>query len=191
MFLNFKSKNPVVSIDIPSGISSNNGKILGCAIKADFTITFHRKKVGHIMGFGREYSGKVKVADIGFIQKKMKARFLKNPPILWIKSFPWKNFSSHKYSRGRVVVFGGKEELVGATILSSLAALKTGTGSVKIICSKKTLPIYSLKFPSVLKVKIDNLNLLKKLIIKEKNSVFLIGPGAGVNQLTKKRTTSK
>ncbi len=78
--------------------------------------------------------------------------------------------------------------MTGSTILSSEAALRVGTGSVKIICSKKTLPIYSSKFPSVLKEEINDLISLKKLIVKEKNSIFLIGPGAGINQLTKKRT---
>ena len=48
-----QSKNPVVSVDIPSGVCSNTGEILGSAIKADFTITFHRKKIGHIFGFGK------------------------------------------------------------------------------------------------------------------------------------------
>ena len=61
-----KKNNPVISVDIPSGISSNTGQILGSAIKADFTVTFHRKKVGHVMGYGKEFSGKVKVVDIGF-----------------------------------------------------------------------------------------------------------------------------
>jgi len=89
--------NSVVSVDIPSGISSNNGQILGIAIKADFTVTFHRKKVGHILGHGKEYSGKLKVTDIGFGNKKMKTRYLENCPTLWIKYFPWKKFSAHKY----------------------------------------------------------------------------------------------
>ena len=53
------------------------------------------------------------------------------------------------------------------------------------------MPIYSSKFPSSLKEEINNLNSLKKLVVKEKNSIFLIGPGAGVNQLTKKRTKSR
>ena len=55
-----QSKNPVVSVDIPSGVCSNTGEILGSAIKADFTITFHRKKIGHIIGFGKQFSGKLK-----------------------------------------------------------------------------------------------------------------------------------
>ena len=107
---------------------------------------------------------------------------IKNSPNLWLKNFPWKKPSGHKYSRGKVAIYGGKKELVGATILSSLAALKTGTGSVKIICSKNTLHIYSVKFPSTLKAEINNINELKKFLKKEKITSMLIGPGAGSNK---------
>ena len=118
----------------------------------------------------------------------MKKKIKINSSKLWLNKFPWKKRTDHKYSRGKLIIFGSQPNMIGSTILSSEAALRVGTGSVKIVCSKKTLPIYSLKFPSVLKEEVNNLNSLKKLIIKEKNSVFLIGPGAGVNQLTKKRT---
>jgi NAD(P)H-hydrate epimerase len=118
----------------------------------------------------------------------MKINLKVNSSKLWLNKFPWKKRTDHKYSRGKLVIFGSQLNMIGSTILSAEAALRVGTGSVKIICSKKTLPIYSLKFSSVLKVEINNLNLLKKLIIKEKNSIFLIGPGAGSNQLTKKKT---
>ena len=112
----------------------------------------------------------------------------KNSPNLWLKKFPWKQFSGHKYSRGRVVVYGGKRELIGATILSSLAALKTGTGSIKIICSKSTLDAYSIKFPSALKIKISNIKELKNFLKKEKITSILIGPGAGSNVKLKEIT---
>ena len=118
----------------------------------------------------------------------MKVNLKINSSKLWLNKFPWKKRNDHKYSRGKLIIFGSQPNMIGSTILSSEAALRVGTGSVKIICSKKTLPMYSLKFPSVLKEEISNLNLLKKLVIKEKNSIFLIGPGAGSNQLTKKRT---
>ena len=111
-----------------------------------------------------------------------------NSPNLWLSNFPWKKKNDHKYSRGKLVVVGSQSNMAGATILASEAALRVGIGSVKIICSKKTLPIYSLKFPSSLKEVIINLKSFKKLIINEKNSVFLIGPGAGSNQQTKERT---
>ena len=183
-----KNNNPVISVDIPSGISSNSGQILGSAIKADFTVTFHRKKVGHVLGYGKEFSGKLKIADIGFNQKKMKIHYLENSPYLWVKHFPWKKFLDHKYSRGRVVVYGGQREFTGAAILSAQAALRVGTGSVKIICTKNTLQIYSLKFPSVLKVEINDIYQLEKFIKKEKITSILIGPGSGSNKKIKEIT---
>ena len=111
-----------------------------------------------------------------------------NSPNLWLSNFPWKKKKHHKYSRGKMIVLGGQFNMTGATILSAEAALRVGIGSVKILCNKKTLPIYSLRFPSVLKEIVNNLSSLKKLIIKEKNSVFLIGPGSGSNQKTKEKT---
>ena len=60
------------------------------------------------------------------MQNKHRYKIPKNAPNLWIDYFPWKKHSGHKYSRGRVVVHGGKKEFVGATILSSLAALNVG-----------------------------------------------------------------
>jgi len=113
---------------------------------------------------------------------------IKNSPNLWLKNFPWKKPSGHKYSRGKVAIYGGKKELIGATILSSLAALRTGTGSVKIICSKNTLHTYSVKFPSVLKAEVNNINELKKFLKKEKITSILIGPGAGSNKKIKEIT---
>jgi len=183
-----KSNNKVVSVDIPSGISSDTGKILGSAIKADYTVTFHIKKLGHLFDPGKEFSGKIKVADIGFSNKKMKIRYLENSPYLWKKYFPWKKTSGHKYSRGRVVVHGGQKEFTGATILSAQAALRTGTGSVRIICSKNTLQIYSIKFPSVLKTEINDIYQMEKFLKKEKITSILIGPGSGSNKKIKEIT---
>ena len=183
-----KSKNPVISVDIPSGLCSNTGKILGCAIKANFTITFHRKKIGHLIDHGKDFCGKIKVVDIGFSKKKMKNHSLLNSPNLWFKNFPWKKYSGHKYSRGRVIIYGGKNEFTGAAILSAQAALRTGTGSAKIICSKDTLHVYSVKFPSVLKTVINNVHQLETFLKKEKITSMLIGPGAGSNKKIKEIT---
>ena len=176
-----KSKNTVLSVDIPSGVCSNSGKILGSAIKADFTIIFHRKKIGNVIGNGKNFCGEIKVVDIGFYQKKIKSRYKENSPELWKQYFPWKKRFDHKYSRGRTVIYGSQKEYTGATILSALAALRTGTGSVKILCSQNTLQVYSLKFPSVLKKEINNINQLEFFRKKEKITSLLIGPGAGTS----------
>ena len=106
----------------------------------------------------------------------------------WLRNFPFKKNNSHKYNRGQLIVVGGEKEMAGATLLSAEAALRTGVGSVKIICNKQTLPIYSLKFPSLLKVEINTFKEFKKFVMRNKNSVYLIGPGAGVTLSTLNRT---
>ena len=117
-------------------------------------------------------------------------KLIKNTPKIWIKKFPWKKKSSNKYSRGRVLILGGQKHMIGATLLAAEACLRVGVGSVKIICTKETLPILSLKFPSVLKIEINNLAFLKTFLKKEKKttSVALVGPGAGNNNKTMKFT---
>ena len=122
------------------------------------------------------------------MQNTHRYKTIKNLPDLWVKRFPWKKLLGHKYSRGRVVIYGGIKEFVGATILSSLAALKTGTGAVKIICTKDTIQTYLVKFPSVLKAEINNINELKKFLNREKITALLVGPGAGSNKKTKEIT---
>ena len=114
--------------------------------------------------------------------------FINNSKNLWIKKFPFKTRKSHKYSRGQLIVVAGKKEMIGATMLSAEVALRTGVGSVKILCSKKTFPFLALKFPSLLKKEINNLKDFKKFVNKNKNSVYLIGPGAGVSSITMKKT---
>ena len=121
-------------------------------------------------------------------KKIKKLRPIKNSPKLWIKKFPWKKASGHKYSRGKVVIYGGKKEFTGATILASEASLRSGTGSVRILCNKDTLQIYSLKFPSVLKSEINDIEQLKNFLKKEKITSILIGPGSGKNKKIKEIT---
>ena len=110
-----------------------------------------------------------------------------NSPLNWLKNFPFKKITDHKYSRGKLIIVGGQKEMLGATILSAESALRTGVGSVKIICNKETLPIYSIKFPSLLKKEINKFEEFKKFVLKNKESTFLIGPGAGSNKTTKQK----
>ena len=117
-------------------------------------------------------------------------KLLKNTPKIWLKKFPWKKKSSNKYSRGRVLILGGQKNMIGATILAAEACLRVGVGSVKIICTKETLPILSRKFPSALKIEINNISFLKSFLRKERKTtmVALVGPGAGKSSKTMKFT---
>ena len=78
-------------------------------------------------------------------------KIIKNSLSFWVKNFPFKNNKSHKYSRGQLIVVSGENQMVGASMLSAEAALRTGVGSVKILCSKKNFKLFTLKFPSMLK----------------------------------------
>ena len=69
-----KSKQKIISIDIPSGIHGDTGKVLGCAIKANITLTLHAKKIGHTLYPGIDYCGKIIVINIG-INKKLNNYF--------------------------------------------------------------------------------------------------------------------
>ena len=120
--------------------------------------------------------------------KIKKFKFKNNTPKLWVKKFPWKKLNGHKYSRGKVVIYGGKREFTGATILAAEASLRTGTGSTRIICNRDTLKIFSLKFSSVLKSEINNINQLKSFLKKEKITSILIGPGSGTSKKIKQIT---
>ena len=88
------------------------------------------------------------------------------------------------------MILGGQKNMIGATILAAEACLRVGVGSVKIICTKETLPILSRKFPSALKVEINNLSFLKSFLRKERKTtmVALAGPGAGKSSKTMKFT---
>ncbi|MBT4698916.1 MAG: NAD(P)H-hydrate dehydratase [Alphaproteobacteria bacterium] len=183
-----KKKTFTISIDMPTGISSDNGQAMGEAIKANLTLALHCKKIGHVLFPGVYFSGVIKVLDIGIrrsLNKIIDNRIKENNPNLWInKKFPWKKYNSHKYSRGRVYIYGSLKNYIGASLLSSSAAIRCGTGSVTIISNKDTIDKYNQKFFSLLKVEINSDEELKNFLNSSPITSFLIGPGAGVNQQT-------
>ena len=89
-------------------------------------------------------------------------KIIKNSMGFWVKNFPFKNNKSHKYNRGQLIVVSGENQMmVGASMLSAEAALRTGVGSVKILCSNKNFKLFALKFPSMLKKEVNSLNEFK------------------------------
>jgi hydroxyethylthiazole kinase-like uncharacterized protein yjeF len=186
--INNKKKAFAFSIDIPTGISSDSGLVMGEAIKADLTLALHCKKIGHVLFPGVYFSGLIKILDIGIrksLNKIAGNRIKENNPNLWInKKFPWKKYNSHKYSRGRVFIYGALKNYIGASLLSSNAAIRCGAGSVTVVANKDTIDKYNQSFFSLLKVEINSIEELKNFLNNTSITSFLIGPGAGVNQKT-------
>ncbi len=173
----------VVSIDIPSGINSDTGVVMGAAIKAKTTITFFRKKPGHLLLPGREYCSEVQLSDIGIpdsVLATIRPKLWQNDPALWLKRYPWPQPSQYKYDRGHVLVIGG--EMTGAGRLAAHAAQRIGAGLVTVACPEKVTAIYAGSSPSLIVQGYKDPAEIEKILQKRKVNCVLVGPGAGLDQ---------
>jgi NAD(P)H-hydrate epimerase len=126
---------PVVSVDIPSGISSDTGRVMGCAVKAGYTVTFGLPKRGHLLYPGAEYTGQLFIEDIGFPGPLLESEKIKvNLPGRedMISLLPERPEYSHKGTYGHVLLVAGSKGKTGAALMAAKACLKTGAGLVTI-----------------------------------------------------------
>ena len=185
-----KSKALKISIDIASGIDADSGNLLPISVKADHTITFAAPKLGHYLLPGKSNSGKIHVVSIGEkkseIQKASKETKVKlNTPNFWIKNFKWPTMIDHKYSRGHVLVKSGPLTATGASRLSAISALRSGAGAVTLSSDTNALVVNASHLTSVMLKEINNADELSTFMEEKKIDTVIIGPGSGVNKLTK------
>lgn len=126
---------PIFSIDIPSGLNADTGRPMGCAVKARATATFAFAKIGHILFPGREYTGRLKIINIGippFIadRKAPMCRLMEEDKILSL--FESRPMDSHKGSFGHLLVVAGSQGKTGAAALGANAAMASGAGLVTL-----------------------------------------------------------
>ena len=135
---------PVVAVDLPSGINGTTGAVMGVAVKASETVTFFRRKIGHVLLPGRLHCGTISIADIGIradVLDRIKPRASLNAPALWGRSFPVPRVDGHKYSRGHAVVVSGGVSSTGAARLAARGALRAGAGLVTIASPREALAV--------------------------------------------------
>ncbi|WP_091742563.1 NAD(P)H-hydrate dehydratase [Phenylobacterium immobile] len=125
-----ESPSRVVAVDLPSGLSGDTGRPLGACVAAALTVTFHARKIGHVLEPGRSLCGEVVVADIGLAP--LATTVVENDVALWLAGFPWPDAASHKHSRGRMLVVSGDAWNTGAARLSARAGLRIGAGVVTL-----------------------------------------------------------
>jgi hydroxyethylthiazole kinase-like uncharacterized protein yjeF len=133
-FLN-ASALPVVSVDIPSGISSDNGQIMGEAVRADYTVTFGLPKVGHVIYPGAEYRGELFVENIGFPEELLTSDAIGLQSVeraMASALVPERPAYSHKGDYGHVLVVAGSKGKTGAALMTAKACLRAGAGMVTI-----------------------------------------------------------
>lgn len=175
-----QAEKPVTAIDIPSGISGDTGKILGCAVKATVTITFGGYKRGHLLYPGKEYCGKTKLVQMGFHQKTLRefaTAFTMEDEDDWM---PKRSAYSNKGSYGKVLIVAGNETMAGAACFSGEAAYRMGAGLVKIISSSENRNILQTRLPECLFGEREELEHALSWC-----DCILFGPGLGVSEQTK------
>lgn len=183
-----RSGLPVCAVDVPSGLDGATGRPLGeVCLRASHTVTFFRKKPGHVLMPGRALCGDITVADIGIpaaVLQEVGWDACENAPSLWHKAYPWPRLESHKYQRGHVLVVGG-EGMTGAARLSAMAAARAGAGLVTVAAPEPVWHIYATALTSIMVHRLDDADGLGVLLADARKNVIVVGPGAGVSEATR------
>lgn len=181
-------KLPIVAVDVPSGLMGDTGEVLG-AVAAVLTVTFFRKKPGHLLLPGRSLCGEVVVADIGTpasVLEQIAPDTFENDPGLWLAQLPRPDDGGNKYTRGHALILGGYP-MTGAARMAARAAARAGAGLTTIAVSEVALPIYATALTSVMVRPIVAPEDFQHLLDDRRFTAFLIGPGAGIGDETRSR----
>ena len=173
-----------VAVDVPTGIDSDTGDVLGEAVKANLTITFHRTKKG--FENAKEHVGELTVKDIGLPKEFEK---FAGPGDVLLATKP-RSSESHKGDFGRLLVIGGSETFSGAPAYVALAALRTGVDLAYVAAPEKTAHAIASMSPDLITIKLEgthlnvgNVSALKTHI--EAANAIALGPGIGLHPETR------
>ena len=178
----------VHAVDLPSGINGTTGAVMGAAVKATHTITFFRRKVGHLLLPGRLHCGSVEIADIGIpanVLDRIKPSVTVNEPDLWARCFPIPQVDAHKYTRGHVVVVSGGVSSTGAARLAARGALRAGAGLVTIGSPSEALAVNASASLAIMVRAVDGSRELADFLGDRRRNAVVLGPGVGVGPETR------
>ena len=181
---------PVCAVDLPSGVNGEDGAVLGAALQAQLTITFFRKKPGHVLFPGRALCGPTAVAQIGIpdtVLPDLAGYTAENSPDVWSATFPWPQLAGHKYSRGHALVVGGNR-MTGAARLAARAAARAGAGLVTLAAPGPAWPVYATALESIMVEGFCDEYSFESLLADTRKNVFVVGPGLGVSEVTQNQT---
>ena len=188
---------PILAIDVPSGLSGDLGCPLdgpdGLCIHANHTVTFFRKKPGHLFFPGRALCGEVKVADIGIpdsVLRTIGAKTFENGRELWREHFPVLSPTGHKYDRGHAVVVSGPMHATGAARLAARAALRIGAGLVSVASPPDAVAVNAAQLTAIMVKPFDGPKGLSALLSDKRFNAVALGPGCGVGAATQDLTAA-
>jgi hydroxyethylthiazole kinase-like uncharacterized protein yjeF len=181
------SRLPGIAVDVPSGVDGATGEVRGAAAPAAMTVTFFRKKPGHLLLPGRALCGEVVLVDIGIPATVLGAiapRTHENGPELWLDAFPWPRLDTHKYKRGHALIAGGAV-MTGAARLAARAAARIGAGLVTVAAPSTAWPVYAATLTGVIVRPVAGAQDFAELLADARRNAVLIGPGAGATAETR------
>lgn len=170
----------VIAVDLPSGVSGLTGQVLGTAFRAAQTVTFVRRKPGHLLYPGRELCGEVIVADIGIadeVVREFAPATWTNGPDLWRAFLPRPAADTHKYRRGHAGVFSGGAAATGAARLAAMGAARAGAGAVTVLSPGAALAVNAMHLTSIMLRKTDGLDEVESFIAERRPGALVYGPG--------------
>jgi NAD(P)H-hydrate epimerase len=179
-----------IAVDVPSGVHGDSGEVLGTAPRAHTTVTFFRRKPGHVLLPGRIHCGTVRVVDIGIpagVLDAIRPQQAANAPALWDAAFPWPTLDQHKYSRGHAVISGGPQ-MTGAARLAARAAQRVGAGMVSVAAPADNVVVYKVALEGVIVHGLRDTASYAELIEDPRVTACLIGPGNGITPMTREQT---
>ncbi|HUH39210.1 MAG TPA: NAD(P)H-hydrate dehydratase [Spongiibacteraceae bacterium] len=172
---------PVVAADIPSGLCSDTGRVLGQAVRAALTVTFVGLKQGLVTAQGPAVCGELVFANLGLPESlgaEVAATALRlDGDALRRRWLPPRPATSHKGHWGHVLVVGGERGMAGAAVLAATAAARVGTGLVSCATRPEHVPALVARVPEVMAHGVDHGNGLAPLLARA--SVVVVGPGLG------------
>jgi NAD(P)H-hydrate epimerase len=179
----------IVAVDIPSGVQGDTGADLG-AVACALTVTFFRKKPGHLLLPGRRLCGELCVADIGTpesVLSRIAPDAFENDPRLWRDALPLAHVQGNKYTRGHALIMGGYPT-TGAARMAARAAARAGAGLTTVAVPAVALPIYAAALTSIMVRPLAADSDFDALLADARFTGLLIGPGAGTGAETRART---
>ncbi len=179
---------PVLAIDVPSGIDGTTGQVRGVAVNATRTITFFRRKPGHLLLPGREHCKETIVAEIGIpasVLSVIKPKTLANEPQVWGDAYPVPRVDGHKYLRGHALVVSGALAHTGAARLAARGALRVGAGLVTVATPADALAVHAAALTAIMTTICDGPAELGAILEDRRKNAIVLGPGLGVGAATR------
>ena len=164
----------IFSIDIPSGLSGDNGLVQGAAVKADLTAVIEHFKAGNLLNQASDHHGVKTLVRIGLKVGDCKRSLLTKEEIAPV---PRRRNFSHKYDYGNVLIVGGSPEMTGAPVLSGQAALRSGAGLVTLALPKEARSYIKHLPPEIIARYYSDFSEFHQLL--ERKDAFAFGPGLG------------